>query len=75
VVGEHDYFEQAADALSRAFQATRLGEQAMLLDEALRLNRVGLMRERARLARLAVDARLARLEAELAAELRRASER
>jgi hypothetical protein len=53
VVGEQNYFEQAADALSRAMLATRMGEQAVLLDEALRLNRYGLAQEKARLAKLA----------------------
>jgi hypothetical protein len=52
-VGEHSYFEQAADALRRAFEATRSGEQALLLEEALRLNRFGLAAEKARLAGLA----------------------
>jgi hypothetical protein len=60
VVGEQDYFEQAADVLTRAIMATRMGEQAMLLDEALRLNRFGLAQEKVRLARLALDARLVR---------------
>jgi hypothetical protein len=53
VAGEQNYFEQAADALSRAMLATRMGEQAVLLDEALRLNRYGLAQEKARLAKLA----------------------
>jgi hypothetical protein len=53
VVGEHSYFEQAADALQRAFLATRAGEQALLLEEALRLNRFGLAEEKARLAKMA----------------------
>jgi hypothetical protein len=52
-VGEHSYFEQAADALRRAFDATRSGEQALLLEEALRLNRAGLALEKARLAKMA----------------------
>jgi hypothetical protein len=50
VVGEHYYFEQAADALSRAMLATRIGEQSVLLDEALRLNRLALVKEKAKLA-------------------------
>jgi hypothetical protein len=54
VVGEENYFEQAADALSRAMEATRAGEQALLLEEALRLNRFGLAQEKARLAKLAL---------------------
>jgi hypothetical protein len=53
VVGETNYFEQAADALSRAMVTTRIGEQAVLLEEALRLNRFGLAQEKARLAKLA----------------------
>jgi hypothetical protein len=54
VLGEHDYFEQAADALSRAMVATHIGEQAVLLEEALRLNRYGLAQEKAKLAKLAL---------------------
>ena len=53
-MGEHSYFEQAADALRRAIDATLIGEQAVLLEEALRLNRFGLAEEKARLARLAL---------------------
>jgi hypothetical protein len=53
VVGEPNYFEQAADALSRAMVTTRIGEQAVLLEEALRLNRFGLAQEKARLAKRA----------------------
>ncbi len=53
-MGEHSYFEQAADALRRAIDATRIGEQAVLLEEALRLNRFGLAEEKAKLARLAL---------------------
>jgi hypothetical protein len=53
-LGEHDYFEQAADALSRAMVATHIGEQAVLLEEALRLNRHGLALEKAKLARMAL---------------------
>jgi hypothetical protein len=59
-VGELNYFERAADALSQAFVATRVGEQAALLDEALRLNRYGLAQERARLARLEAEAEFGR---------------
>ena len=53
-MGELSYFEQAADALRRAMDATRIGEQALLLEEALRLNRFGLAEEKAKLARLAL---------------------
>ena len=60
MVGEQDYFEQAADALSRAILTTGLGEQAVLLDEALRLNRFGLAQEKVKLARQSLDARLVR---------------
>jgi hypothetical protein len=49
-VGEPNYFEQAADALNRAMAATRIGEQALLLEEALRLHRFGMALEKARLA-------------------------
>lgn len=45
-------FDQAAEVLQRAFKATNLGEQAMLLDEALRLHRLAVAEERARLARI-----------------------
>jgi hypothetical protein len=46
----HSYFDRAADALSRALEATEPGEQALLLDQALRLNRLALAEERQRLA-------------------------
>jgi hypothetical protein len=49
------YFEQAADALSRAIKATNLGEQALLLEEALRFNRLGLDEERRKLSLIAPD--------------------
>lgn len=47
---KQSYFDQAADMLGRAFKATNLGEQAVLLDEALRLHQLALAEERARLA-------------------------
>lgn len=43
---EPGYFDQAAEALVRALGATNIGEQAHLLDEALRLNRLGLAEEK-----------------------------
>jgi hypothetical protein len=43
------YFEQAADALSRAMKTSGLAEQERLLDEALRLNRLALAQERRKL--------------------------
>ena len=43
------YFDQAAEALERAFKATNLGEQGALLDEALRLHRLAVAEERAKL--------------------------
>jgi hypothetical protein len=49
-VGDRNYFEQAADALNRAMAATHIGEQALLLEEALRLNRIGMAQEKAKLA-------------------------
>jgi hypothetical protein len=51
-VGDRSYFEQAADALNRAMAAGHIGEQALLLEEALRLNRVGVAHEKAELARI-----------------------
>jgi hypothetical protein len=50
---ERSYFEQAADALRRAIRTSDRGEQALLMEEALRLNRVGLAEQRARLANIA----------------------
>ena len=50
--GEQNYFELAAAALERAMKATGLAEQAQLLDEALRLNRLGLAEQREKLGRL-----------------------
>jgi hypothetical protein len=47
---EQSYFEQAAEVLERAFKATNLGEQGALLDEALRLHRLAVAEERAKLA-------------------------
>ena len=44
----HSHFDQAAEALERAFQATNLGEQGALLDEALRLHRLAVAEERAK---------------------------
>jgi uncharacterized alpha-E superfamily protein len=49
---EQSYFEQAAAVLERAIRSSGLGEQAMLIDEALRLNRLGLAQERAKLLEL-----------------------
>ena len=49
VAGERTYFEQAADALRRAMRATHIGEQSVLLEEALRLNRLALAEERTRI--------------------------
>lgn len=46
------YFDQAAEILERAFKATNLGEQSALLDEALRLHRLAVAEERAKLARI-----------------------
>jgi len=43
------YFEQAAEVLEQAMRASGLAEQALLLDEALRLNRLGQEEERAKL--------------------------
>lgn len=43
-------FERAAEVLERAFRATNIGEQGALLDEALRLHRLAIAEERARLA-------------------------
>jgi hypothetical protein len=51
---ERSYFEQAADALRRAMRASDNGEQALFMEEALRLNRLGLAEQRARLAKIAV---------------------
>jgi len=48
-MAESPYFEQAADALRRAMKATNLGEQALLLEEAVRLNRQALAQEKERL--------------------------
>ena len=45
-----DYFEQAAEALQRAMKAATLDEQGRMLEEALRLNRLALAHERAKLA-------------------------
>ena len=42
-------FDQAAEALTRALSSTGLAEQSMLMDEALRLNRLALAAERAKL--------------------------
>jgi hypothetical protein len=42
-------FDQAAEALQRAIQATSFGEQERLLEEALRLNRLALAEKRAKL--------------------------
>jgi len=47
---ELSYFEQAADALREAFAATNVGQQAAALDKALRLNRLAIAEERAKLA-------------------------
>lgn len=47
---DRNYFEQAADALQRALSA-QADEQAVWIEEALRLNRVALAEERARLAK------------------------
>lgn len=44
------YFERAAEVLERAFKAKGLGEQGALLDEALRLHRLAVEEERAKLA-------------------------
>lgn len=52
VAGERTYFEAAADALERAMRAPHVGEQAMWLDEALRLDRLALAEEKAKLASL-----------------------
>jgi hypothetical protein len=41
-------FDQAAEALQRAIQATSFGEQERLLEEALRLNRLAPAEERAK---------------------------
>lgn len=41
-------FEQAAAALERALKASGVGEQARLLDEAIRLNRLAIEAERAK---------------------------
>lgn len=49
VSGTRNYFQEAAAVLEQAMKATGLGEQAALLDEALRLNRLGLAEERAKL--------------------------
>lgn len=45
-------FDKAAEVLTRAMSATGLGEQARLVDEALRLHRRALANERRKLARL-----------------------
>ncbi len=47
---ERSYFERAADALREAFAATTVGEQAALLEKAIRLNRLAVAEERAKLA-------------------------
>lgn len=41
-------FEQAATALERAMKASGVGEQARLLDEAMRLNQLAIQAERAK---------------------------
>ena len=45
------YFEQAADALSAAMTATSVAEQELLLEKALRFNRLAMAAERAKRAR------------------------
>lgn len=50
VVGQASLFERAADALRQALDATDFGEEALLLEEAIRLNRLALEEERAKLA-------------------------
>ncbi len=52
MVDDRSLFEQAADALSRAMRATEFGEQTRLMEEALRLNRLALAGERAKLVAL-----------------------
>jgi len=52
MVDDPRYFEKAADALRQAMTATSLGEEALLLEEALRLNRLALAVERAKLSRI-----------------------
>jgi hypothetical protein len=47
MLDQRNYSDQAAAVLQRAMKATGLGEQARLLDEAMRLNR--LAQERAKL--------------------------
>lgn len=47
-----NYFDQAAEVLERAFKARDLGEQGALLGEALRLHRLAVAEERARLAKI-----------------------
>ena len=47
--GKPSYFDQAAEALERAFKATGVGEQAALLEEALRLHGLAVEEERAKL--------------------------
>lgn len=49
---QRSYFEEAAEALERAMKATGLGEQGVLLEEALRLNRLALAEERIKLAQM-----------------------
>lgn len=45
-------FERAAEALQRAMNARSAPEQALMLEEALRLNRLALIDERYRLAKI-----------------------
>jgi hypothetical protein len=52
VLVDKRYFEEAAAVLERAIKATGLAEQAQLLDEALRLNRLGLAAARTKLEKL-----------------------
>jgi len=52
VTDKPNYFDQAAETLERAFKAKNLGEQGVLLDEALRLHRLAVAEERARLAKI-----------------------
>ena len=47
---ERSLFDQAAAVLAQAFKATNLGEQSALLEEALRLYRLSVAEERAKLA-------------------------